>query len=1624
MYQIKVEEENQKITKIRPEDKSKEELVTIVYDLEYCITNLEEQNSSLKNETSILEEQVSIFKEKNEENEKKVKEEYAARNQELLLEKGAMMERDKANAEIVEKEKRKRKEFQKKYEELLEKFQNQKVIDVPEASQMPRERKGKTTVVSIAELAQVTEQFINDGPEAAMMSAEWIFSKSNEFDVVSRLHYLVNNVFRRTGESRDSILKVASLLSNLIQSKEIPTWNRVVEIIISSIDTNKRREMVWKEFEKLRTEGLKADGSNYEMYVLTWNKAKMYWESFTKDQRFRELLKGLDHATTIEVLRNKHGLSQQQFEESDEKLWFTWIKDAIRTISAALEIRQNSKTTTTIQIPIQAQHLQLQKQIQTQIQKITHTEQIQPQQIIIRGTTPITNATSATKSTIEEQTVQKEATISCNNLTIGGQAPKLLAIRIKIADKWYPAIVDTGCTHSLIHPRWVNNFMKRIGCHKKITTPFASEPHISNSLVNVKFNLETDVRASTSLNMYVAPIPYSIILGLDFMSGVDILTLDNSRWLLKYYNGQNKSLKIHIPVYYYPVNKSTKLRTIKVRAGSYLDFKLNPHQIIHMTKIDLDESIILTTAPTSTSTSITSTPTTSTSTSITSTPTTSTSTSITSTPTTTTSTSTSTTTPTSNTTIPITTSSTPPNATTSTNNSPNIMDEDQRAITEAQKILNQFKDIFVEQIPIFEPPKRPGFDMEVKVTAGSLPIKRSYNKMSQEESNKIENEVAKLLQAGVIEESTSSYSAPVFIATRKGKERVVFDYRGVNKQTEEFAYPMPNGEEILKATKNCKYFSVVDAKSGFHLLQLKEEHRSFTAFTFKGKLYQFRRAPFGMKNSPAYFNKWIQSIMDEFQEFARAYVDDIIIFSKTLEDHVGHLRKVLVKLRNEKVYLNGGKVELFKDNVKFFGHMVSKDGFKPVLDKVEAIINLPEPTTITELRSFLGSCNYLRRFIPNYAELTCRLATLTGTKTTRITITDEMREDIQKLKESITSAPVLAKPDYNRSFDVYIDASNIGTGCVIMQDDGNGNIRPILYDSCRFNKYQKNYSTTDREFLALINVLERHGYMLKDKRFRLFTDHLNLTYYEELKEPTKRIIRYLDKASEFKFDIIHVKGEDNHIADMLSRDGTFDSTWEPEFVENIKKSYSKIESKDAEWFELFKARQDVVNVDDLWYLIDAHTGSKRLLVMDKDIIRLILEEAHNTIYSGHSSKNKMVNKLRSNYFFPKFIQTVARFADACMECQKNRIIRAKNGLLNPLPIPSRPWNDISMDFLCLPKSNSGKDNAMVVVCRLSKMCKIIPCTKELKADEAARLFWDNIVCNFGLPATIISDRDKLFTSDLWNSLMELAGVKLKMTAPGRPQADGQTERMNRNIINLLSKMTTDRLDWDIEIKSIEFAINNTVNSSTGQTPFSILFGFEPRTPINVNTDYNLPYIEAAEYYRQAARDNMVDAQITMATQYNKDRDDFKFEVGDLVLVKREKLNIVMLNDKDQSKVLPNYCGPFKITQKKGNLNYSIRIQNHKGGNRVVHVSDMKPFIEDDRKFFKRNDSNYKPLEEEIEKIVDKQNRAIGRGHRIEYRVRFKGKTEDHDLWLPLYALEGASKFIKNFEESNKVLTSN
>ncbi|KAM9970473.1 hypothetical protein ACTFIR_002329 [Dictyostelium discoideum] len=433
--------------------------------------------------------------------------------------------------------------------------------------------------------------------------------------------------------------------------------------------------------------------------------------------------------------------------------------------------------------------------------------------------------------------------------------------------------------------------------------------------------------------------------------------------------------------------------------------------------------------------------------------------------------------------------------------------------------------------------------------------------------------------------------------------------------------------------------------------------------------------------------------------------------------------------------------------------------------------------------------------------------------------------------------------------------------------------------------------------------------------------------------------------------------------------------------------------------------------------MDPTTDSNRIILVDKDQIKTVLDEAHSTNYSGHLGRYRLGMKLRCSFIWAKFWDRINNFVMSCIECQKGKLEQEKHGLLNPLPIPSKPWDDITMDFLSLPMTENGFDQVFVVVDRLSKMVKIIPCKKTITSAEIADFFWKKIVCVFGLPLSIVSDNDKLFTSELWINLMKEAKVKLKTTAPARPQADGQTERTNRAIINMLSKMTNNRLRWDEEIANIELAINTAINSSTKLTPASIVYGFELRLPYNLNTTYNLNFTEGMEYFAKIAQDNMLEAQIQQAVQYNKTREDIEYTVGDLVLVKRSKLNTIKLDVSDQLKLLPNYCGPFSIVEKKSNVNYSIRITNRKSGSRLVHVDDIKPFIEEDRELFNRNSKQKSiPLEDEIDKVIEKRNRTYGTGSRIEYLIRFKNQNEDHDKWVPQYYLESYGKLIEEFEK--------
>ncbi|KAK5575713.1 hypothetical protein RB653_006847 [Dictyostelium firmibasis] len=254
-----------------------------------------------------------------------------------------------------------------------------------------------------------------------------------------------------------------------------------------------------------------------------------------------------------------------------------------------------------------------------------------------------------------------------------------------------------------------------------------------------------------------------------------------------------------------------------------------------------------------------------------------------------------------------------------------------------------------------------------------------------------------------------------------------------------------------------------------------------------------------------------------------------------------------------------------------------------------------------------------------------------------------------------------------------------------------------------------------------------------------------------------------------------------------------------------------------------------------------------------------------------------------------------------------------------------------------------------------------------------------------------------------NKLVEEAKKLLKLELINRFNFEIIYIKGEKNVIaDMLSRNTSFTLEWDEEFLS-------KVNS--------IVYGFEPRSPLNINTNYNLDFAESMVLFRKIAQDNMLDAQIDQSIQYNKTREDITYEIGDLVLVKRDKLNTYKVEIKEELKLLPRYCGPFTVIEKRSKLNYVLKIINNKSGNRIVHVDDIKPFIEEDRILFsKRKDNNFKPLEDEIEKIINKRNRKYGSGSRIEYKIRLKNSNEDHDRWVPQHYLDEVPDMLKSFEK--------
>ena len=453
------------------------------------------------------------------------------------------------------------------------------------------------------------------------------------------------------------------------------------------------------------------------------------------------------------------------------------------------------------------------------------------------------------------------------------------------------------------------------------------------------------------------------------------------------------------------------------------------------------------------------------------------------------------------------------------------------------KLCKEYQDIFHQE------GRKLTFTSEVKheiKTKDEVPIHSKSYRYPFIHKSEVDRQIKKMLEDGIIRPSQSPWCSPIWIvpkkldATGQQKWRIVTDYRRLNEKTIDDRYPLPNINDILDKLGRCQYFSTLDLASGFHQIQMDEGSIEKTAFNVENGHYEYVRMPFGLKNAPATFQRVMDRVLGELQnKVCLVYMDDIIIFSTSLEEHIANLRLVFDQLRRSRLKIQIDKSEFLRKEVEFLGHVITPQGIKPNPRKIEAIQKFPIPRTAKEIKSFLGLIGYYRRFIKDFSKIT-KPFTKCLKKGEKIEHTDEFIETFKICKNILCNDPLLQYPDFEKPFILTTDASNFAIGAVLSQGII-GKDLPVAYASRTLNPAEINYSTIEKELLAIVYAVKYFRPYLFGRKFTIVTDHKPLQWLFNLKEPNSRLVRWRLKLEEYDYNIVYKKGKRNTNADALSR---------------------------------------------------------------------------------------------------------------------------------------------------------------------------------------------------------------------------------------------------------------------------------------------------------------------------------------------------------------------------------------------------------------------------------------------------------------------------------------------------------
>ena len=747
-------------------------------------------------------------------------------------------------------------------------------------------------------------------------------------------------------------------------------------------------------------------------------------------------------------------------------------------------------------------------------------------------------------------------------------------------------------------------------------------------------------------------------------------------------------------------------------------------------------------------------------------------------------------------------------------------------------------------------------------TGSAAPIKQRAYRMPFAKREVIETEVKKMLELGVIEPSASPWASPVTLVPKKdGTTRFCVDYRKVNSVTTKDAHPLPHIQDVFDALGGAKIYSTLDLRSGYWQIPMSRKDRSKTAFTCHLGLFEFTRLPFGLTNAPAQFQRIMNFVLsDLIGHSVLVYIDDIIVYSQNEEEHAKHLEMVFKRLRQYNLTLKASKCNIGKHEVELLGYVISSDGIRPQKSKTEAISGLACPSTVREVRSFLGMAGYYRQCIEQFAEIAEPLTRLTR-KNEPFVWTDEQTNAFNKLKAALISEPILAYPDTSKPYILHTDASDKAIGAILTQDQ-NGQERVIAYLSHQLSSTQRRWAAIEREAYAVVYALDHLKCYLWGADFQIFTDHKPLTSLFRAEIRNTKIQRWAIQISEFGAPILYRKGKHNIRADMLSRIASVQIKQEP-----IERVEPPVEEDPLPWHrdgldpetmgQLQKTAYPdtwsqagenghVINNGILYSTIKPTENSEQRLrlVLPPEYHHQVTERCHHD--TGHQAMLKTLDQVRRAYVWPGMRKFVTEFVATCPLCQVYKDAKPEKEV-GRMPVPPRPLHTWGIDLIgpFVPSLKHKNKYIMTCIDHLTGWVEGIPIAN--KTNECVwQALMENIVARYGLPEVIVTDNGGEFTAKNFESFLAECGVRKVKVTPYHPETNGRIERFNGTLKRILKKLVAnDEVMWEQRLPEALWAYRQTEHVSVGRSPYQALFGMAPRQP-----GQSIPGVPPSQHYKR------------------------------------------------------------------------------------------------------------------------------------------------------------------------------